>query len=116
MPRLRPCAARGHADGCVSVFLRVHPLQNVAQTEGRRLLRVLFLRIGRLSSHSSAAQLLFGNAKVGWNPHSIGGRLAGALISGSLGPPCQIVGKSRKCLCQAESRFAHGLAVRAQRV
>jgi hypothetical protein len=40
------------------VFLRVHPLQNVAQAEGGRLLRVLFLRIGSLPARSSAGQLL----------------------------------------------------------
>jgi hypothetical protein len=37
-------------------FLRVHPLQNVAQAEGGGLLRVLFLRICGLPAHSRAAQ------------------------------------------------------------
>jgi len=33
-------------------------MQNTAKAESRRLLRVLFLRIGRLSSYSRAARLL----------------------------------------------------------
>jgi hypothetical protein len=36
----------------------VHELQGIAQTEGGRLLRVLFLRIGRVSTYPRAAQLL----------------------------------------------------------
>jgi hypothetical protein len=46
------------------VFLRVHPLQNVAQAEGGRLLRVLLLRIGSLPAHSRAAQLLSVSASI----------------------------------------------------
>jgi hypothetical protein len=58
VPKLRARTAREHADGCVSVFLRMYAVQNVAKAEGRRLLRVLFLRIGRLSAHPRATQLL----------------------------------------------------------
>ena len=36
----------------------MHELQGIAQTEGGRLLRVLFLRIGRVSTYPRAAQLL----------------------------------------------------------
>ncbi len=58
LPQLRPRTARDHADGCVSVFLRMHPVQDAAQAEGRRLLRVLFLWIDRLSADPGTARLL----------------------------------------------------------
>jgi hypothetical protein len=42
----------------VSVFLRMHEVQNAAKAKGGRLLRVLFLWIGRLSPDPRAARLL----------------------------------------------------------
>jgi hypothetical protein len=36
----------------------MHPLQDAAKAEGRRLLRVLFLWIDRLSADSGTARLL----------------------------------------------------------
>ena len=58
LPDLRARTARDHANRRVPVFLRMHAMQNAAEAEGWRLLRVLFLRIGRLSSYSRAARLL----------------------------------------------------------
>src|SRR6202021_3270808 len=58
LPELRPAARGNDADGCLSVLLRVHGLQNLASAQGRRLLCVLFLWHGRVSTHPSAARLL----------------------------------------------------------
>jgi hypothetical protein len=56
-PATAPRAARGHAHQCLSMFLRMQPVQNAAKTKGGRLLRILFLRIGRLSETICVASL-----------------------------------------------------------
>jgi hypothetical protein len=48
--------ARDHADRRLPVFLRVHSLSQAAAAEGRRLLRVLLLRIEPLSADPSERQ------------------------------------------------------------
>jgi hypothetical protein len=58
LPELRPAARGNDADGCLSVFLRVHGLQNFASAQGGRLLCVLFLWHGRVPTHSRTARLL----------------------------------------------------------
>src|ERR1700733_8287193 len=58
LPELRPAARGNDADGSLSVFLRVHGLQNLASAQGRRFLGVLFLWDGRVSPHPRAARLL----------------------------------------------------------
>ena len=48
------------ANRCLPVVLRVHVLQNVAQANARRLLRVLQLRHGKMSADPGTGQLLRG--------------------------------------------------------
>ena len=55
---LRLCRVGNHANGCVPVLLRVQELQDTASSEPRRLLRVLFVRFGQVSTDSGTAGLL----------------------------------------------------------
>jgi hypothetical protein len=48
LPALRNREVGDHADRCLPVFLSLHQLRRDAQAETRRLLRVLFLRLGSL--------------------------------------------------------------------
>jgi hypothetical protein len=52
LPDLRFRHGKGDADRCLRVFLRVHELQNCFETETRRLLCVLLIRIGKVSAET----------------------------------------------------------------
>jgi hypothetical protein len=54
---LRICEGGGHADRCLPVFLCLHRLWHKAKAQGGRLLRVLFLRIGAVSSRAGGIRL-----------------------------------------------------------
>ena len=58
MPTLWICPAGNHADRRLPVLLRVLQLQGVAAPQPRRLLRVLFLRLGEMPADSGAARVL----------------------------------------------------------
>ena len=58
VPSVRARQAGAHAYRYLPVLLRVRTVQEIAATEGRRLLRVLFLRLGQVPPGSKAAGLL----------------------------------------------------------
>ncbi len=49
-----------HADRCVHVLLRMYTLQNAAEAQSGRLLRVLFLWLRSLPTYSGACGVLPG--------------------------------------------------------
>ena len=55
LPALRSQSCRDNADGCLPVFLQLRGLRCASKGEGRRLLRVLFLRLRALSANSGRA-------------------------------------------------------------
>ncbi len=55
LPALRSKSGRDNADGCLPVFLQLRGLRCASKAEGRRLLRVLFLRLRALSADSGRA-------------------------------------------------------------
>src|SRR5216684_3494948 len=59
LPCVRPSGDRAHADGRLPVFLCLQRVRRTAQAEARRLLRILFVRLGTLSAHSTKQIVLF---------------------------------------------------------
>src|SRR5207253_4007230 len=58
LPAMRLPQGGSHADGCVPVLLRMHPLQDAAQAERGRLLRILFLRVAQMPADPGTGVLL----------------------------------------------------------
>lgn len=58
LPALWLCPAGNHAQGCLPVLLRMHPLQGLATRKSGRLLRVLLLRLEQVSACSVTAETL----------------------------------------------------------
>ncbi len=57
LPTVRLRKTGSHADRCLQVVLRVPPLPRADASESGRLLRVLFLRFGPVSSDSGPGQI-----------------------------------------------------------
>jgi hypothetical protein len=58
MSEMRLRQSRGDADRRMPVLLRVHELPGAAAAERGRLLRVLLVRLGKVSADASATLLL----------------------------------------------------------
>jgi len=58
LPGVRLRQARGHADRCLPVFLRMRALQGDAAAEGGGLLRVLLVRLGEMPAGAGRGRVL----------------------------------------------------------